>query len=134
MLNREHHKQVVGYLTIPAGIVKRESFECAAWYRDHALVPGVYPVTLNISKLWDWNGERTVLFERDCYLTALDVPSTVVAAYLGTLWGGMPIGPDKAGPREVGTASTCHEHVSFGYTLEELNARLHEIPGFVPSF
>lgn len=124
MLTREHHGRVVGHVTIPPGVVKREHYECAAWFRDHALTPGTYPVTLRIDKLHTWNGERTIELAQDCYLTALDVPSTIVAAYLGSLFGGVPIGPDRTGPREIGRESTTHHRVGFAYTLEELNAAL----------
>lgn len=124
MLTREHHGRVVGHITLGQGLVKRQLFECAAWYRDHEFTPGTYPVTLNISKLHTWNGERTILFERDCYLTALDVPTTIVAAYLGTLFGGVAVGPDRTGPREIGQPSSYHWHVGFAYTLDELNASL----------
>lgn len=124
MLTREDHGRVVGHITIPAGVIKRELYECAAWYRDHALTPGTYPVTLNIRSRGTWTGERWIEFERDCYLTALDVPSTIVGAYLGSLFGGVPIGPDRTGPREIGQPSTCHHRVGFAYTLEELNAAL----------
>lgn len=124
MLTREHHGRVVGHITIPPGVIKRELYECAAWFRDHALTPGTYPVVLNIRHLNTFNGERTVEVGWDCYLTALNVPSTIVAAYLGSLFGGVPIGPDRTGPREIGQPSACHHRVGYAYTLEELNAAL----------
>ena len=101
--------RVVGHLTVGADHPAiEETFETAAWYRMHKPAPGVYPITLTRYA----HGGFTLL--------ACDVPCIVTDAYLGTLWGGVAIGADKAGPREIGKATTRAIHCGFKYKLDEL--------------
>jgi hypothetical protein len=100
----EREKPVlVGRLRLTAPFVRRELYECAAWFRDHQLQPGLYPViAARIRGIGPKNGDMQL---------ACRVPTTIVAAYFGTLWGGVAIGPDQSGPREVGKASEYVLHV-----------------------
>lgn len=127
-LHRDMHKAVVGTILIEPGRRETEHFEYAAWYREHEFKPGLYPVTLHIRRTW--NSDTKQDCAEDCTLVADDVPTTIVAAYLGTHFGGVSIGPDKAGPREIGRASSKHLRLAYGYKLEDLEARLDTIPGF----
>lgn len=101
--------RVVGHLTVGEDHKPlEETFETAAWYRMHKPTPGVYPITL----------ERYA--HGGFSLNARDVPCTVTAAYLGTLWGGVAIGADTTGPREIGKATTRTIPCGFKYKLDEV--------------
>lgn len=69
-----------------------QSYETAAWYRRHQLKPGSYPVIVGYAYSQN-NCERHL---------RVKVDSTITAAYLGTLYGGVAIGTDTAGAAEVG--------------------------------
>ena len=67
----------------------RESYETAAWYRDHLVTPGDYLVWAKS------NGHGQLMF-------CAEVDTKITAAYLGSMYGGVAVGPDATGPREIG--------------------------------
>jgi len=81
--------RVLGSLKVLEGAIEREHFECAAWFRDHKLDPGEYPICEFKSR---YGGSYHGAY----------VPSVVVDAFLGSLFGGVHYGPDRSGPREIG--------------------------------
>jgi hypothetical protein len=88
----------VGWLTISTPFVRRELYEFAAWFRDHQLQPGRYPVmAARYSGIGPKSGEIQL---------AASVPSKIVDACFTSGFGGVLYGPDTAGPREVGTESS----------------------------
>lgn len=85
---------LLGHLIIPATFKHRELFEFAAWFRDHEITPGSYPVYL----------QRMGSYGVPVYL--VEVPTTVVDANFRSHFGGVGYGEDTAGQKEIGTAST----------------------------
>lgn len=105
MLDLSKHKLVplasiakgtlLGHVTVDdSAKIERQSFEVAAWFRDHKLTPGTYPV---------YSGG---LGDYGVPIYYAEIPSTITAACLVSLFGGVSYGPDTAGQREVGTASS----------------------------
>lgn len=117
---------VVGTITITAVVTEDEHYECAAWYRRHEFVPGTYEITLvEKSRSSPVSSDPRVPWQKyvDHYqLVAKDVPTKIVEAYFGTLYGGVAIGTDRAGPREVGKDATRNLNLGFSYKLETLDA------------
>jgi hypothetical protein len=106
---------------VTAPVVKRETYEFAAWFRDHELKPGTYPV-----KYETYNGYPY-------HYLRVEVPSTIKNACLVSCFGGVQYGPDTAGQREIGKDSTYTMGKSLGYKLSAVDRGLtidgHE---FVP--
>jgi hypothetical protein len=85
--------RVVGTLTVQE-VTLRQHYETAAWFRDHKVKPGEYPVFAKP------NGSYNQLM----YGVVLD--TVITAACFQSLFGGVGYGEDKAGQREVGKEST----------------------------
>lgn len=89
----EEH-QVVGTLTVPNNVTLHQSYETAAWFRDHKVKPGVYPVFAKP------NGH----YDQLMYGVILD--TVITAACFQSLFGGVGYGEDRAGKSELGKDST----------------------------
>jgi hypothetical protein len=99
---------VIGHLTIGEGVKETEHYEFAAWYRDHALTPGVYPVVIVDVGYESYFDEAKIPRDdprRYSYTAIAVIPSVITGANLGTYFGGVPVGKDTAGEREIGRAS-----------------------------
>ena len=71
----------VGVLVVETPFSKEQSYETAAWYTVHQVPAGEYPVTFHSE-----NG-RAFLIVR--------FPSVISDEYLGTLYGGVHVGPNS---------------------------------------
>lgn len=111
------HGEIVGHIVVTEPVVKRESFEVAAWFRDHELKPGTYPV-----KYETYNGYPH-------HFLRVEVPSTIKKACLISLFGGVGYGPDTAGQRAIGQESTYTMGKRLGYSLSEVDRGI-SIEGF----
>lgn len=128
MLDLSQHKLVslasvvegtlLGHVTIDdTAQIVRESMQVAAWFRDHKLTPGTYPV---------YAGKMGQYGIPTYYA---DIPTTIVDACIVSLYGGVAYGPDTSGQREIGTAST--RRVGNGhYDSREDRAPFEDHPGF----
>ena len=113
--------QIVGFITIKPGTIEHESFEFAAWFRDHELRPGVYPVVLDFDE--QWVGYRPECTPYRCnFRLSARVPSVIKDACLVSSFGGMQYGPDSAGQREIGTESEYHVRVGYGHKIDDVIA------------
>jgi hypothetical protein len=122
MLENVEHGAVVGHLIVPEGMVKRETYEVAAWFRDHALIPGTYEVRYERYDGYPYHYLRT------------EVPSRIKAACLVPCFGGVQYGPDTAAEREVGKNSSYTMGRSLGYKLSTVDRGVSlEGCEFVPS-
>ena len=113
--------QVVGHIHLIRDLHEDDTFECAAWYRTHELPAGTYPVTLIEYPYGGWK------------LILADVPTVITAAYFGTLFGGVAVGKDQTGPREIGRQSThtfCLMYTHRG--PEELDLSMYRDGTFTP--
>lgn len=101
----QHHYygggKLIGEIVVKEGATYTQTFETAAWFRKYALIPGTYPV-------YRFERDRDVMF-------LANVPGTCTDAYLGTLWGGVAVGKDTSGPREIGKVDDCPLYVTFQY-------------------
>jgi len=91
----ERNKPVqVGWFTITEPMVRRQLYEYAAWFRDHELQPGRYPVmAARVMGCAAKHGELQL---------AIKVPSKIIDACLISGFGGVNYGPDTAGKAEIG--------------------------------
>ena len=80
----------VGYLTISEPTQYRMSHECAAWFHQYEIAPGVYPV---YSRGRGQYGAPWL---------AVTVRAQVVGGCLIPMFGGVPIGSDDPIEREIG--------------------------------
>jgi hypothetical protein len=88
----------VGWLIVHAPFVRRQLFEFAAWFRDHQLQPGRYPViAARTHGVGAMNGDIEL---------GAEVPTKIVDACFTSGFGGVLYGPDTSGPREIGTDSS----------------------------
>lgn len=109
--------QVVGYVEVRPGQRQSQSFETAAWFVEHEFEPGRYPVTLLRAPYGGY------------LLVALHVPTRVVNAFLGTLFGGVLIGADHAGQSRIGQVEKRTLAVSYAMELRFLRTdRLLPLP------
>jgi hypothetical protein len=94
----------VGVLVVTQPFKVMEHFEFAAWYREHEVQPGRYPIIVGSYLSW----------EKECRATA-KVKTKVTAACLQSHFGGVGYGQDTAGKREVGRE---YEHtIGVAYAL-----------------
>lgn len=112
---------VVGQVIVREPKVVRETYEVAAWFRDHTLKPGVYDVVYK-----KYNGYPH-------YVLTAEVNTVITDACLVALFGGVQYGPDSAGQREIGKESTYSLTEFLGYSLDP-SRRVCTIKGheFVP--
>lgn len=82
----------IGTLTIGANVTEQEHYEFAAWFRNHELQPGTYPV---------WASKQD-------HCAYAQIPSTITSAYLGSQFGGVAYGQDTAGKAEIGKSTNYH--------------------------
>ena len=106
---------VIGHARIPAGETYRDTFEVAAWHRTHAFEPGgTHPVKLYEQRY----GSAPV----HGYALVIDrAPTTVVDAYMATLFGGVPIGEDRSSKHEIGRKDHRPLCLARAPTLDQLN-------------
>ena len=92
-----HH--AVGTVTVAKPFLVRQSFETAAWFRDHLVTPGEYTVYAKPSD----NSQLDYSVKLD-YAVKLD--TVINDACLVSLYGGVAYGEDSASKREIGKADT----------------------------
>lgn len=95
--------RLVGKLLVAESVTMRESYETAAWFRDHKVFPGEYAVYAKP------NGHGQLFY-------AAVLSTQITDAYLGSMYGGVAIGQDTASPKEIGRASS-YTVVSYPLTL-----------------
>lgn len=117
MLENMKDGTVVGHVTVPAGKVKRETYEYAAWFRDHKMEPGTYEVVFR-----KYNGYPYFVLDAT-------IDTTIVDACLISGFGGVHYGPDTAGQREIGKKSTIAINEYLGYSLDP-SKRVTTVNGF----
>ena len=121
-LNRDLAGAIVGTFQIEPGTRRTEHYECAAWFREHEFKPGLYEVRLAVrllSEVVDMDPYTVEECARDCTLV-VTAPTVIVDAYLGTLFGGVAVGKDQTGPREIGRESSHRLVLAHGWTLSQL--------------
>jgi hypothetical protein len=100
---------IVGYVTVEPGAEEQETYEVACWYRNHRLLPGVYPVKVVYREYESGWCETKVPrddYRRYRYVARADIPSVITDACFVSLFGGVQYGPDTAGAREIGQQQT----------------------------
>lgn len=85
--------EVIGVLVIGEDCVRRETYECAAWFTDHILTPGEYPVTVQF-------------LGSVPHHAVARVPSVVQKDYFQALYCGMPVGKPYDYLQNAGKPST----------------------------
>ena len=90
--------KIIGTVTVPEGYTARQNYEYAAWFRQHKLDAGTYPV-LALAE------PRSTYEEGAAWA---EVPSTITAACLQSGFGGVGYGPDNAGKSEIGKRDVKH--------------------------
>lgn len=98
-----HHKhellnKLIGFVRLPAPLTHRDSYETAAWYRDHQSDTGIFEIRLAANPY-------AQSFAQPWQVTAT-LPSTITDACLVSLAGGMPFGKDEAGKREINSRAS----------------------------
>lgn len=81
--------KLAGTLRVKAAFMIRETYEVAAWFRDHAVYPGEYPVYAKPNE----QGQLTHY---------VSLHTVITDACLQSLFGGIGYGADNAGEREIG--------------------------------
>lgn len=77
------------YLNIPEGVLHREEFECAAWYKIHALKPGNYGFVIRDEDI----KEAYAAPREDKIRTVVQLDTTVIEQDLRSRWGGVALNP-----------------------------------------
>jgi hypothetical protein len=89
----------IGTLVITKEFTQMQHYETAAWYTEHEVQVGTYPVYYVIS------GGRAGLIVK--------LKTKVKSCYLGTLYGGVSVGEDTYGKSQVGKDSTLSQSCGF---------------------
>ena len=92
-------KYQIGTLDIAKEFTQMQQYETAAWYTEHEVQVGTYPVYYVIS------GGRAGLI--------VTLKTKVKSCYLGTLYGGVSVGEDTYGKSQVGKDSTLSQSCGF---------------------
>ena len=93
------NKYQIGTLTVTSPFTQMQSYETAAWYTEHEVQVGTYPVYYVIS-----DGRAGVV---------VTLKTKVKSCYLGTLYGGVSVGKDTYGQSCVGKSDTLTQSCGF---------------------
>lgn len=114
----KQNKTQIGWYTLKADKVFRNTYECAAWYEDVLVKAGKYPVVVyNISVLTHENPkyDKSVKGHIDAAYVHLD--GTIVSDEFGARFCGMPIG-DYDNLKNAGKPSS-HSMMSYMYCVAD---------------
>jgi len=88
MATIEKTRKAIGTYTLEKPEVFQKLYECAAWYTDIEVQPGVYPVTT------------------DGYWLFVELPGVIVSDNFQSLFAGMPIGDAYDRKQNAGKPAT----------------------------
>lgn len=110
---------VIGTVTVPAGLTRDKSYECAAWYTKVALTPGTYPLTALIETYGQYSGVKPELIgtERIAWIV-FTIPGVIVADNFQSLYCGTPIGKTYDQHQNAGKPSEWSAQL-YGYQVAE---------------
>jgi hypothetical protein len=111
----------IGVLKVTVPFTQMQNYETAAWYTEHEIQPGTYPVYYSAS------GGRAGLLVK--------LNTKVKSCYLGTLYGGVAVGKDTYGQSRVGKSDTLSQSCGFysGGPKEKTLVPFSEFGEFVPT-
>lgn len=107
----------VGWLQVPAHDYHDASYECAAWWQVVAIPAQRVPVMLRTS----WEGRQTL------HATAY---GTVISAYFGSLYCGMPIGKWSSAEEARYLGRDASQRYSWSYDFERVASEIEFLPSY----
>jgi hypothetical protein len=102
--------EVIGAVRVINHYNHTQHYECAAWWEERKVTPGIYPVTFDISS--------------DNMVGAFTVDATVINDYFPALFGGVSISREHYTPKHIGE----HRKIKQNYDLASMVIRTGNSP------
>jgi hypothetical protein len=123
----------IGWRIVKEDFVGRNTYECAAWFEDVAIMAGRYPLYGEVH--WEYdrnNGSSVCMNEIKSYPTSVKMEGIITGDYFGSLFCGVPISTYDH-QKNVGKSSEYFE-CAYAYNIAESilkgNGEYELLPGF----